>query len=62
MSKIEAAGKWLAGRRKAITAGVGVVAGVAVTLGLTSNKWVALGIALATVLGVYTVPNKQVDG
>lgn len=54
--------KWLSQRKKAITAGVGVVAGIAVTLGLTSNKWVALGIALATVLGVYTVPNKPVDG
>jgi hypothetical protein len=62
MSKIEAAGKWFAGRRKAITAGVGVVAGVAVTLGLSSNHWVQLGIAVATVLGVYTVPNKPTDG
>jgi hypothetical protein len=54
--------KWFGQRKKAITAGVGVAAGIAVTLGLTSNKWVALGIALATVLGVYTVPNKPVDG
>lgn len=62
MSKIKAAGSWLSKRKKAITAGVGVAAGIAVTLGLSSNHWVQLGIALATVLGVYAVPNKPVDG
>lgn len=54
--------RWLAQRKKTIVAVAGVACGAAVTLGLTSNHWVSLGIAVATVLGVYTVPNKPVDG
>lgn len=45
--------------RKAVTALVGA-AGEAVTLGLvtaTWGKWLAVGIAFATALGVYVVPN-----
>lgn len=51
--------EWLAQRRKAIVAAVGIAIGIATQLGLESNKWVQLAIALATLLGLYAVPNKS---
>jgi hypothetical protein len=51
--------EWFAQRRKFFTAVVGIAAGIAVTEGWTSNHWVQLGISIATLLGLYAVPNKQ---
>lgn len=43
---------------KAIVAAVGTAASVAASLGLQHEKYVAVVIAVLTVLGVYQVPNK----
>lgn len=47
----------LAKYAKAITAAVGVAATVATALNVNTS-WISVVIAIATALGVYTVPNK----
>jgi hypothetical protein len=50
--------KKLAGYRKSIVAAIGVAAVVGVALAPTS-KWVAVAVAAATALGVYSTPNRK---
>jgi len=49
--------KKLAAYRKAIVAAIGVAAAVGVALA-PANKWIAVVVAAATALGVYSVKNK----
>ena len=49
---------WLKARAKAATALVGALAVLGVALA-PANKWVAVAVAVATALGVYSVPNKK---
>ena len=50
---------WLKARAKAATALVGALAVLGVALA-PANKWVAVAVAVATALGVYSVPNKKI--
>ena len=43
---------------KLITAIIGLALALSVQVWGTSNHWVALAISLATVLGIYVVPNQ----
>jgi hypothetical protein len=57
MSKVS---RWVGLHRHTLIGLTGVAVGAAVNAGLATNPWVNLGIAAATVLGIYTVPNKTV--
>lgn len=52
-----AAAAWCKAHAKTLTAAAGAAVGIAVTIWGTGNKWVALAVAVATVAGVYRVPN-----
>lgn len=51
--------EWFAQRRKFFVALIGAAIGVATTMGWDTNHYVQLGITVATLLGLYVVPNKQ---
>jgi len=55
VSKVRA---FTAAHRKSVTAVVGLVLGTAIAVWGTGNQWVTFGIAAATALGVYAVPNR----
>ena len=51
--------EWFAQRRKFFVALLGAAVGVITTMGWTDNKWAQLIITVATLLGLYAVPNKH---
>jgi hypothetical protein len=50
--------QWVKAHAKTLTALAGIVVGGAVEIFGTSNRYVELAVAVATVLGVYGVPNR----
>lgn len=50
---------WILAHSKAETAVAGVVLTVAQTEWGPGNKWVSLGVLVATALGVYRIPNRD---
>lgn len=50
--------RWAATHRKALVAAFGVAVTLAAGVWGTGNKWVALAVLIATVLGVNQVPNQ----